>query len=132
MKKSVVILIAIIYIASIAVVSFFGLKYKVFEEEIFVEEIRILNDGLKENDLWGKYVVIFQNENGEWRYQIQYRVFPDDATNKKVKFAYDHDSKATVTDDGVVTFSEPDIVFIEIVPLDGSDVSTKITVICAR
>lgn len=129
MKKSVIILIAIIYIASIAVVSFFGLKYKVFEEEIFVEEIRILNDGLKENDVWGKYVVIRQNENGEWRYQIQYRVLPDDATNKKIKFAYDQQSKATVTDDGIVTFSEPDMVTVELVPLDGSDVSTKITII---
>ena len=129
MKKSVIILIAIIYIASIAVVSFFGLKYKVFEEEIFVEEIRILNEGLKENEEWGKYVVIRKNENGEWRYQIQCRVLPDDATNKKVKFAYDHQSKATVTDDGIVTFSEPDMVTVEIVPLDGSDVSAKITII---
>ena len=129
MKKSVVILIAIIYVASIAVVSFFGLKYKVFEEEIFVEEIRILNDGLKEHEEWGKYVVIRKNENGEWLYQIECRVYPDDATNKKVKFAYDHQSKATVTDDGIVTFSEPDMVTVEIVPLDGSDVSAKITII---
>ena len=129
MKKSVIILIAIIYVASIAVVSFFGLKYKVFEEEIFVEEIRILNEGLKEKEKWGKYVAIPKNENGEWRYQIQYRVLPDDATNKKVKFAYDQQSNATVTDDGIVTLYELGMVTVEIIPLDGSDVSTKITII---
>ena len=43
MKKSVVVLIALIYILSIALVSFFGLQYKVFEEVIPVERVEILN-----------------------------------------------------------------------------------------
>ena len=104
-----------------------GLKN--FDEDILVTEIEILNDGLKEHETWGKYVVIPKNENGEWLYQIEYRVYPDDATNKKVEFIYDHQSKATVTDDGIVTFSEPGWVTVEIIPLDGSDVSTKITIV---
>ena len=104
-----------------------GLKN--FDEGIFVTEIEILNEDLKDHETWGKYVVIRKNENGEWLYQIECRVYPDDATNKKVKFIYDQQSKATVTDDGIVTFSEPDMVTVEIVPLDGSDVSAKITII---
>ena len=70
MKKSVVILIAIIYVASIALVSFFGLQFKVFEEVIPVESVEILNDGLKHNDTWGNYVTVSPDASGEWHYQI--------------------------------------------------------------
>lgn len=130
MKKSVVILIAIIYIASIALVSFFGLKYKVFEEEIPVERIEILNEGLKENTMWGKYIVISPDENGEWVYQILYRVYPDNATNNKVEFSYDEQIKvATVDEFGVVRFTGPGVIKVQLIPADGSDVSASITII---
>ena len=48
MKKSVIILIAIIYVASIALVSFFGLKFKVFEEVVPVESVKILDENLNQ------------------------------------------------------------------------------------
>ena len=41
MKKSVVIIIALIYVASVALVSFLGLQFKVFEEVVPVESIEI-------------------------------------------------------------------------------------------
>ena len=40
MKKTIVIVILVVYIASIAVVNFFGLKIKEFEGVEYVEEIR--------------------------------------------------------------------------------------------
>ena len=130
MKKSVVILIAIIYIASIALVSFFGLKFKVFEEIIPVESVEILNEGLKENEMWGKYVTITPDENGEWNYQILYRVYPDNATNNKVDFNYDEQNKvATVDEFGVVHFTSPGMIKVTLIPLDGSDTSATITII---
>ena len=46
MKKSVIVLIAIIYVAAIGLVSFYGLKFKVFEEVVPVESIELLNTGL--------------------------------------------------------------------------------------
>ena len=44
MKKSVVILIGIIYVASIALVSFFGLKAKIYNAKVYAERVQILND----------------------------------------------------------------------------------------
>ena len=89
MKKSVIILIAIIYIASVALVSFFGLQFKVFEEIIPVERVEITNEVADHNDTWGDYVVITQpDENGEVRYRIDYRVYPENATNTDVSFSY--------------------------------------------
>lgn len=130
MKKSVIILIGIIYVASIALVSFFGLKFKVFEQEIPVESIELLNEGLKYNEEWGSYVVIRPDESGEWRYQIKWRVHPDDATNKTVSFSYDKQNDAvTIDEQGLVTFSKPGMCEITLIPMDGSDTSVKITII---
>ena len=47
MKKSVVILILVIYLVSVALVSFFGLQYKTFDEVIYTESIEFLNDDIK-------------------------------------------------------------------------------------
>lgn len=130
MKKSVVILIAIIYVAAIALVSFFGLQYKVFEEIISVEKIEILNSGLKESDQWGKYIVIYPDENGDRRFQIEYRVYPDNATDNSVEFSYDKQNKnVTVDENGVVTFQGPGMIKVQVTAKDGSAVSATITII---
>ena len=133
MKKSVVILIAIIYVAAIALVSFFGLQFKVFEQIVPVEKIEILNTGLKENELFGKYAVVTLDENNEAKYLIECRVYPDDATNKEISFAYDLQTKnVTVDEKGLVTFSGISTVTITIAPRDGSDTSAKITIIAVK
>ena len=89
MKKSVVILIALIFIASVVSVSFFGLQFKTFEEIVYVESIELLDENLKVDENGDKYVVIRPDENGERKYQIKYRVHPDNATDDGVRFAYD-------------------------------------------
>ena len=133
MKKSVVILIALIYIASIALVGFFGLKFKIFEEVVYVSSIEFLNDdildapeGIEDFDC---YVVIKPDENGNRKYQIEYRVFPDNASKKGAIFSYDKDSAAeagiTVDEFGVVTFTRQGAITIVLIPEDGGDAASK-------
>lgn len=130
MKKSVVILIGIIYVASIALVNFFGLDFKMFNEVVYVESIEILDDNLKENELFGKYAVIYPDENGEWKYQISYRVHPDNVTDTKVEFAYDKQTPGvTVDQNGIVTFTQPGSVMITLIPHDGSEARATITIV---
>ena len=133
MKKSVVILIALIYIASIAIVSFFGLQYKVFDEVISVERIEILDEGLKENSFWGKYIVISPDQNGEYKYHIKYRVYPDNASVQEVDFATDPnitEKNYTVDENGLVTIdSAGNSAVIIIGATDGSGIQEKITII---
>lgn len=130
MKKSVVILILIIYIASIALVSFFGLDFKVFEEVIPVERVEILNPGLKYNERWGNYIVIRPDADGAMRYQIDYRVYPDEATEQSVSFAYDKQTQcATVSELGLVEFSKPGNIKVQVIAMDGSGASASITII---
>ncbi len=129
MKKSVIILIALIYIVSVALVSFFGLKAKVFNPIVYTESVELLNTDLKTNDEGERYVVVRPDENGERKYQILYRVHPDNATEDGVIFSYDKDiDYVTIDEDGVVTFSQKGVVVVEIIAKDGSGAKATITI----
>ena len=128
MKKSVVILIGIIYVASIALVSFFGLQAKMYNEKIYVERIEILNSDVREKDD-KKFVAILPDDNGERKYQINYRVYPDNATNSKVDFVYDtQNTNVSVDENGVVTFKKRGAVIVQIMATDGSGIITEIEI----
>ena len=129
MKKSVIILIALIFIASVVLVSFFGLQYKSFNEIVYVTEIELLEEKLKYNDEGKPYVVIRPDENGQRQYQIKYRVHPDNATDSSVTFAYDNQNPSvSVDENGVVTFTKGGTsVTVQIIANDGS-ASTSITI----
>ena len=131
MKKSVIILIALIYVASVALVSFFGLQFKVFEEVIPVERVEITNEGLDYNDTWGDYVVISPNEKGELRYQINYHVYPENATNTKVSFSYQAmpEGCASIDEYGVVSFSSAGMIKVFVITTDGGDAQDTVTII---
>ncbi len=132
MKKSVIILIALIYVASVALVSFFGLQFKVFEEVIPVERVEITNEVDDHNDTWGDYIVINQpNEKGEVRYQINYRVYPENATNTKVSFSYQAKPEdcATIDEFGVVSFTKPGMIKVFVITTDGGDAQDTITIL---
>ena len=129
MKKSVVILIALIFIASVVAVSFFGLQFKTFNEVVYVESIEILEDNLKTNPEGQKYVVIRPDENGVRQYQIKYRVHPDNATDDSVTFVYDkQNTNVSVDENGVVTFAKGGTsVTVQVKANDGS-ASASITI----
>ena len=129
MKKSVVILIALIYIAAIALVSFFGLQFKVFEEVIPVERVEITNEGQKYSDMHGDYIIVTPNEKGERRIKLDYHVYPDDASNTEVDFAYEQSHVASVDEYGVVTFTAPGMLKVRIIAKDGSNAEDSILII---
>ncbi len=158
MKKTIVIVILVVYIASIAVVNFFGLEIKVFDgityvDEIYCESITIHNQepvtlDPKQN-LDGKPLFMFdfisapedepyttddesivQNPNAV---QINYEVFPHLADETGVIFEYDKDAM-----EGVVVFHEISRTFVFLQPnraitvtikaIDGSNKSTQVVI----
>lgn len=129
MKKSVITIIALIYVASVALVSFFGLQYKVFEEVVPVERVEITNEGQKPSATFGDYIVIEPNEKGERRIKIDYHVYPDNASNTTVDFAYEQVDCASVDEYGVVTFSAPGVLKVTIIATDGTNAQDSITII---
>lgn len=146
MKKSTLILIAIVYIASIVLISIFGMKSVVYNEIIPVTEIKCLNETdrnstVKYNGDTKIIEVAFGGYNEEnplagTTLTIIWRVLPDNASNKGVKFVYDesfNDRVEFVKDDegnelGMIIFKSKVVMPLRIMSIDGTKVFTEIVV----
>lgn len=147
MKKSVIIAILLIYIGSIFAVNFFGLKMKIFEGTEYVTQIectgveleRETNNKvtLKESDGLKKYY--FRQIGGVFEetdtsntnvLKINYRVYPDNATNGKIELVYDEEAvsgKVIVKEDTLeVIFLRRGGITLTLKAIDGSNVQTSI------
>ena len=157
MKKTIVIIILLIYIASIAVVNFFGLEVKVFDGITYVETIQCNTITLRNENpvtlspkqtLGGKPLFIFDfvpapedrpysdddesiiaNPNA---IQINYEVLPHLADETGVKFEYDTEAM-----EGAVVYHELSHTFVFLKPnkvititIKATDGSNKSTQIC--
>lgn len=158
MKKTIVIVILVVYIASIAIVNFFGLEIKIFDgvtyvDDILCESITIQNQNpvtLEPRQMLdGKPLFIFdfipasagnsyttEDESVAFNpnaVQINYEVFPHLADETGVRFEYDEEAMA-----GVVVFHEMSHTFVFLQPnraitvtikaIDGSNKSTQIVI----
>ena len=132
---TILILTSVLAVASAALIV--GIKsYKekqtAFEDTIPVERIEITNEGLSHNDTWGDYIVIDKpDENGKISYKINHRVYPENATNKKVNFSYQASPEgcATVDEHGAVSFSSAGMIKVFAITTDGGDAQDTITII---
>ena len=129
MKKSVVILIAVIYVAAIALVSFFGIRSELLEETVYVSGIEIVGDGVATSATGAKSVRVYLDENGHGEYQLDWRVTPTNATNTKVVFNYDESKTyVTVDDKGLVKFTRPGVITVTLTPADGTVLSAPVQI----
>lgn len=131
MKKSVVILILIIYVASVALVSFFGLQYKTFDEVIYTTKIELLNEDIRTTEDGKLEAIVRKDETtGLWTYQIKHRVYPDNASNNAVDYIYDTQTPNVTVDEttGVVTFTGKGALDVTLKPKDGSNISVTISI----
>jgi len=143
MKKSTVIFIAIIYLSSIAIISFFGMKIAVYNEIIPVTAIECINE-TDENvevtysdDKKILKVPFTEPANIEeisgTMIQIQFRVLPDNASEKEVKFVYSENERVYFyknengEETGLVLFSGKANIRVTIMSTDGRRVMTEIT-----
>ena len=156
MKKTMVIVILVIYIASIAVVNFFGLEIKIFDGITYVESIEcnsvtIQNENqvtlTPARDLNGIPLFIFEfipSADGDYTIdeesilknpnavQINYEVFPHVADETGVVFEYDQSSNVAVFHElsRTFTFLKPNKIFtVTIRSTDGSNKSTTISIV---
>lgn len=133
MKKSVIIVIALIYIAAIALVSFLGLNPKVYNDITYVESIKITSDR-EIKKIQGEDSIHFINEfkaDGTRTVQLYCEVKPDNATNSKVNYVLEKDNTyATVDENGLITITESGthIFPIFIVSDENTSISQKIVI----
>ena len=133
MKKSVIIVIALIYIAAIALVSFLGLNPKIYNDITYVESIKVTSDR-EIKKIQGEDSIHFINEfkaDGTRTIQLYCEVKPDNATNSKVNYVLEKDNTyATVDENGLITITESGthIFPIFIVSDENTSISQKIVI----
>lgn len=147
MKKSVVILIAIIYVGSIFIINLFGLKMSIYNERFPVERIECINKeetGVKISSTlfpvngahtpvseWEKIPTIkikfegagYVDENGipqGTSFYLQIRVYPNNATEKTLDYKnYSNSTTASIyQNSGLILFSEKSSIIVKITPTE--------------
>ena len=140
MKKSVLFLILVIYLVSIVVVTFFGMKARMDQFQIYMNDIEITSyDQKVGND---KYLTVQFNETeGYASLFIEYKYAPDSASfPEKIKFTLSNNTYidddgntqyyATISQMGELTFFKRKAVKVTLTTTDGSKISDSVTVIC--
>jgi hypothetical protein len=134
MKKSVIILILIIYLASIFVVGFLGTKIGSYDEVIYATKIEVINKELITTPSGQKYINIefvpYESEQDNINYvALDWKVVPENATNVGVSFSYSANiTHASVSPLGVVVFTRKGTITVYIKAEDGSNIQTSILV----
>lgn len=143
MKKSVILIITMIYIVSVVIVGFIGLKMRVYDEIIYVTDIvctvtgfeptNISEDLMKEYGC-NLYYYIPVTEN-DITIEVRSRVVPDNATSSSVRYSIDNNDKDYVSltySDNIasITFKDEDFIGgaynIKVRSTDGKNVAKVI------
>ena len=139
MKKSVILMICVIYILAIVIVGFLGLAMKVYNQKVYVDEIQCLNkeykpnpekkdnDGSVDGSINIKYVegLVFN---------LTCIVKPDNATEKKLEYIGEDDSdiyKIEIQSDGTanIIFKQDGVatIIVKATDTEGKKIKIKIT-----
>lgn len=97
MKKSVILIIGLIYIVSVVIVGFIGLQMRVYNPHIYVEDIQCSVTNIEPIDIgedlkkeYGcDYYYVISNITEDTTIEVKCRVIPENATNTDVSFFVD-------------------------------------------
>ncbi len=145
MKKANLIIIIVIYIASIGLISFLGMEVSVLDPVIPVTEVQCINE--EDNyttigELRGNMLITLTfttagnaADLSGTILQLYWRVYPDNASNSEVKFVYDttNTNVEFVTDGdgrqtGTILFYAKTVIDVQIIATDGTKISTTVTI----
>ncbi len=140
MKKSVIFLIAVIYLVSIVVVTFFGLQVSMDQFQVYMTSINITTYSQLVNE--NKYLIVDYDETEgytsvfiEYDYGPSNATYPDRVNFTLVDNTYIDDNGEThyyaeVSPNGEVVFYSPKTVKLFINTTDGSKLTDSVIIIC--
>ena len=146
MKKTSIILVGIIYIASIIIVSIFGLKAVMYDIVTPVIKVEVGVIGGQSNvqitERNDKKIIILEYEGPGnvdtlegTVLQLEVRVYPDDANEKAVKYVYDRDSYPQIQmhsidgrETGAIVFTGIAMVSMRVYSTDGTNIYEEILI----
>lgn len=77
----------------------------------------------------GDYIIVLPNENGERKIQIEYTVYPENASDKTVEFKFEESDVASIDENGLITFFGPGFFKVKVVSATNEDVYDEILII---
>lgn len=144
MKKANIIIIAVIYLSSIVLISFFGMQISVLEPIVPVTGVLCLNESDNNCDVYDNedytYIRIKFTTAGDIEtlsgtmLQLEWRVLPDNATTSNVKFVYTESERVTFVTDGsgdelgLLLFSGVVLFNVKIMATDGSKLYASVVI----
>ncbi len=139
MKKSVIILIFVVYVASVVIIGFYGVKMSSYNPTIYVSKIEILNPEVKQNSEGKKYIILnfveydtTKEEDNPNRLTLDIKVLPENTSTKFqiVDFVYDEDNHDIQVFEALrlIIFKQPTAVTITLVSRDGTNIREEITI----
>lgn len=150
MKKSVIVLIGIIYLASIFVVGFFGMKVKVYDTMVYITDIECTNEDARKETNGNKTIKFKYDYEGTEDERIlknskilTYEIFPKNTTlkGKDAVMAYAdpekvvsdiadrNDNTVAVVNDLTISFLKPGVLIVTLKSMDGSNISEVVKII---
>ena len=92
------------------------------------QRVELLGDEIQVNSAGQSYVIISADENGEFHYQMRWRVYPNDAADKSVRLVYDRQNTAVSVNErtGVVTFNREGYVCVTVVSSVNTDATATL------
>jgi len=139
MKKATILMVFLVFLASIMIVGMFGSKIMTDYRNIHCEYI-ILNSMKDENgaelnrefDANSEYLVKINDFNEEKIISFDYTVLPFDATDKStyISITYDSGGETPISyiEDGKLYITAPGAVHVEIKALDSASTKAKIVI----
>ena len=140
MKKSSIILIALVYVASIVFISVFGLKSVVYNEVIPVTSVECINQSTNnltvgQTSTGIKTIKANFTSSQQAIITLEWRVLPDNASNKNVSFKYTPNSAYEFVKDengreiGQIKFNKSFTgLIVKIQSEDGSRINTEVRI----
>ena len=131
MKKSTIVIILLVYLASIVVINFFGMAILAYNVKVYATKIECVNPDMRINSEGMKQAVIKYSEG--LTYRIEHKTYPENATVKNITYIYDtEDPFMTIDKDGFFHILKPihDWTSFEITlkTIDGTNLTTKILI----
>lgn len=126
MKKSVALIIAAVFLASIAVVGFFGMKIVSYNSKVYITEIRLTNPELQTR-ADGSHYMTFEYRD-DLAIPFTFEVSPDNATDRNavaVRITYQSDEGLAELVSGNILISKPGSLIVRVSSTDGKNVSVS-------
>ena len=133
MKKSVIVLIGLIYVASIVFIGFFGMKITAYNATVYATSLSCINEDVRVSANNIKSIVFDYKENApaeENVYLLVWRVYPENTTNKSVKFVYDNtNTVASIDSAGRIWIKKTGVLTFQIVSNSNETINETITLL---